>query len=277
MIYLRKKIEKLAEDVDADTQDSEDIAFKQKKMQLLQQKNNAKMQYDRTAQRIDAQILQLYNQSIQKSKQNSNNQNTQNNKTNNDNKESENSEKNESLKYKNYKKLFEGKNHKHDLLANAFANTIKKIELSYILSDIEIYRISRKINDVLNKNKDNTDDILNVLRYEIKKYLLNHNTISLSQSEINKLLDEFEKELKKPKYSEFNYIFNSTFDEITINIDFDTNIDELEADLENEGFDIDEDLDNDILILTNVNKSNIKTLKDILIDYNLLKINRNIF
>lgn len=277
MIYLRKKIEKLAEDVDADTQDSEDITFKQKKMQLLQQKNNAKMQYDRTAQRIDAQILQLYNQSIQKSKQNSNNQNTQNNKTNNDNKESENSEKNESLKYKNYKKLFEGKNHKHDLLANAFANTIKKIELSYILSDIEIYRISRKINDVLNKNKDNTDDILNVLRYEIKKYLLNHNTISLSQSEINKLLDEFEKELKKPKYSEFNYIFNSTFDEITINIDFDTNIDELEADLENEGFDIDEDLDNDILILTNVNKSNIKTLKDILIDYNLLKINRNIF
>lgn len=277
MIYLRKKIEKLAEDVDADTQDSEDIAFKQKKMQLLQQKNNAKMQYDRTAQRIDAQILQLYNQSIQKSKQNSNNQNTQNNKTNNDNKQSENSEKNESLKYKNYKKLFEGKNHKHDLLANAFANTIKKIELSYILSDIEIYRISRKINDVLNKNKDNTDDILNVLRYEIKKYLLNHNTISLSQSEINKLLDEFEKELKKPKYSEFNYIFNSAFDEITINIDFDTNVDELEADLENEGFDIDEDLDNDILILTNVNKSNIKTLKDILIDYNLLKINRNIF
>lgn len=276
MIYLRKKIEKLAEDVDADTQDSEDITFKQKKMQLLQQKNNAKMQYDRTAQRVDTQILQLYNQSIQKSKQNSNNQNTQNNKTNNDNKESEKSEKNESLKYKNYKKLFEGKNHKHDLLANAFANTIKKIELSYILSDIEIYRISRKINDVLNKNKDNTD-ILNVLRYEIKKYLLNHNTISLSQSEINKLLDEFEKELKKPKYSEFNYIFNSTFDEITINIDFDTNIDELEADLENEGFDIDEDLDNDILILTNVNKSNIKALKDILIDYNLLKINRNIF
>ena len=276
MIYLRKKIEKLAEDVDADTQDSEDISFKQKKMQLLQQKNNAKMQYDRTAQRIDAQILQLYNQSIQKSKQNSNNQNTQNNKTNNDNKESENSEKNESLKYKNYKKLFEGKNHKHDLLANAFANTIKKIELSYVLSDIEIYRISRKINDILNKNKDNTD-ILNVLRYEIKKYLLNHNTISLSQSEINKLLDEFEKELKKPKYSEFNYIFNSELDEITINIDFDTNIDELEADLENEGFDIDEDLDDDILILTNVNKSNIKTLKDILIDYNLLKINRNIF
>lgn len=276
MIYLRKKIEKLAEDVDADTQDSEDISFKQKKMQLLQQKNNAKMQYDRTAQRVDTQILQLYNQSIQKSKQNSNNQNTQNNKTNNDNKESEKSEKNESLKYRNYKKLFEGKNHKHDLLANAFANTIKKIELSYVLSDIEIYRISRKINDILNKNKDNTD-ILNVLRYEIKKYLLNHNTISLSQSEINKLLDEFEKELKKPKYSEFNYIFNSTFDEITINIDFDTNIDELEADLENEGFDIDEDLDNDILILTNVNKSNIKTLKDILIDYNLLKINRNIF
>lgn len=276
MIYLRKKIEKLAEDVDADTQDSEDISFKQKKMQLLQQKNNAKMQYDRTAQRIDAQILQLYNQSIQKSKQNSNNQNTQNNKTNNDNKESENSEKNESLKYKNYKRLFEGKNHKHDLLANAFANTIKKIELSYVLSDIEIYRISRKINDILNKNKDNTD-ILNVLRYEIKKYLLNHNTISLSQSEINKLLDEFEKELKKPKYSEFNYIFNSALDKITINIDFDTNIDELEADLENEGFDIDEDLDNDILILTNVNKSNIKTLKDILIDYNLLKINRNIF
>ena len=276
MIYLRKKIEKLAEDVDADTQDSEDISFKQKKMQLLQQKNNAKMQYDRTAQRIDAQILQLYNQSIQKSKQNSNNQNTQNNKTNNDNKESENSEKNESLKYKNYKRLFEGKNHKHDLLANAFANTIKKIELSYVLSDIEIYRISRKINDILNKNKDNTD-ILNVLRYEIKKYLLNHNTISLSQSEINKLLDEFEKELKKPKYSEFNYIFNSALDEITINIDFDTNIDELEADLENEGFDIDEDLDNDILILTNVNESNIKTLKDILIDYNLLKINRNIF
>ena len=72
MIYLRKKIEKLAEDVDADTQDSEDISFKQKKMQLLQQKNNAKMQYDRTAQRIDAQILQFYNQSIQKSKQNSN-------------------------------------------------------------------------------------------------------------------------------------------------------------------------------------------------------------
>lgn len=276
MIYLRKKIEKLAEDVDADTQDSEDISFKQKKMQLLQQKNNAKMQYDRTAQRIDAQILQLYNQSIQKSKQNSNNQNTQNNKTNNDNKESENSEKNESLKYKNYKRLFEGKNHKHDLLANAFANTIKKIELSYVLSDIEIYRISRKINDILNKNKDNTD-ILNVLRYEIKKYLLNHNTISLSQSEINKLLDEFEKELKKPKYSEFNYIFNSALDKITINIDFDTNIDELEADLENEGFDIDEDLDNDILILTNVNKSNTKTLKDILIDYNLLKINRNIF
>lgn len=276
MIYLRKKIEKLAEDVDADTQDSEDISFKQKKMQLLQQKNNAKMQYDRTAQRIDAQILQLYNQSIQKSKQNSNNQNTQNNKTNNDNKESENSEKNESLKYKNYKKLFEGKNHKHDLLANAFANTIKKIELSYVLSDIEIYRISRKINDILNKNKDNTD-ILNVLRYEIKKYLLNHNTISLSQSEINKLLDEFEKELKKPKYSEFNYIFNSALDKITINIDFDTNIDELEADLENEGFDIDEDLDNDILILTNINETNIKTLKDILIDYNLLKINRNIF
>lgn len=276
MIYLRKKIEKLAEDVDADTQDSEDISFKQKKMQLLQQKNNAKMQYDRTAQRIDAQILQLYNQSIQKSKQNSNNQNTQNNKTNNDNKESENSEKNESLKYKNYKRLFEGKNHKHDLLANAFANTIKKIELSYVLSDIEIYRISRKINDILNKNKDNTD-ILNVLRYEIKKYLLNHNTISLSQSEINKLLDEFEKELKKPKYSEFNYIFNSALDKITINIDFDTNIDELEADLENEGFDIDEDLDNDILILTNINETNIKTLKDILIDYNLLKINRNIF
>lgn len=273
MIYLRKPVKQLTEDVDnidKDTQDIVDSDLQKKKAQLLQQKANKKAQFDREMQRIDDQILQLYNQQANKNK---NVQQTQ--QTN----QPQQAQQNESIKIKKINKLFEGRNTKIELLNTAITNVFNNIETSYALSNIEINRLSRKINDTINNNKNNKNNknLLSVVKFEIKKYLLNHNRISLSQSEINNLLDLLENELQKREYNVFSYIFNSNIDSITINMDNNINIDEFEADLADLDFNIDEDLENNQLILTNVDEYNIKQLKRLLKKYNLLKNNYDIF
>lgn len=270
MIYLRKHVKQLTEDVDnidKDTQDIVDYDLQKKKAQLLQQKANKKAQFDREMQRIDDQILQLYNQQANKNK---NIQQTQ--QTN----QPQQAQQNESIKIKKINKLFEGRNTKIELLNTAITNVFNNIETSYSLSNIEINRLSRKINDTINNNKNNKN-LLSIVKFEIKKYLLNHNRISLSQSEINNLLDLLENELQKREYNVFSYIFNSNIDSITINIDNNINIDEFEADLADLDFNIDENLENNQLILTNVDEYNIKQLKRLLKKYNLLKNNYDIF
>ena len=244
--------------IDNDTQEITDQNLQQKKAQLLQQKANAKEQYDRTCQRIDSQIIQLYNQQATINKQNS--------------LKKQNNQQNESV---NYSIINEGKNSNHELLAKAILNATSDLDMSYSLSNIEINRLSRKINDVIKRHK-NDDNALSEIEYEIKKYLINHNRICLSQSEINSFINSLEIELKHKDYAQFSNIFNQHND-IKIKFTDDTNIDELEAELTDLDFDVIEDLDNNTLTLSNVDDYNLKSLKSVLKFYDLLKNNEDLF
>lgn len=253
-----KNISEDTNSIDNDTQEITDQNLQQKKAQLLQQKANAKEQYDRTCQRIDAQIIQLYNQQASINKQNA--------------AKKQNNQQNESVKYH---KINEGKNSNHELLSLAISNAINGLDISYSLSNVEINRLSRKINDVIKQHK-NDNNALSEIEYEIKKYLINHNRICLSQSEINMFIDSLEKELKSKEYKKFSKIFND-HDDVVIKFTNDTNIDELKADLIDLNFNITEDLDNNELILSNVDDYNIKSLKRILKFHNLLENNDDLF
>lgn len=117
----------------------------------------------------------------------------------------------ESVKYKvirSNKKLFEGTT-KRSLLEDAITNCLSfdSDVFSYELSKDEIRRLARKINDYLSENKE--DEVLwEDVRYVIKNYILKHNSISWSQSEINEFNDRLEEELNNEIYDkEFSKYF----------------------------------------------------------------------
>ncbi len=271
MVSLSRKVNNATVNEDNDaTQNITSPELVQKLAQLQKQKNDAKKRYDQEVQRLDDNIAQLMQQQAQINAQ----QQNQNNQQNNQNTNQQNNQQNESINYSFRNRLFEGKNTKHDLLAKAIQSSM--INFSYILSNDEIKRLARKINDYLNSHKGE-DDLWNSVRIDVKIYLLNHNKISLSQSEINSFLDYLEDELQKREYDVFSYLFDDKTDEIVIEFDDDTNVDELEADLADLDFDVDEDLDNNKLILTNIDSYNLRKLKSVLRSYDLLKINYDIF
>lgn len=116
---------------------------------------------------------------------------------------------NESIKHnKQLKKIFESET-KKNLLVDAITNILvdNKEDFSYELSKDEIRRVARKINDYLSEHKKE-DIIWEDVRYVIKNYLIKHNTISFSQSEINLLNDLLEDYLiDNEEYKEFSKYF----------------------------------------------------------------------
>lgn len=93
-------------------------------------------------------------------------------------------------------RLFESAS-KKSLLNDAISNVLELNAeyFSYDLSKDEIRRMARKINDFLTENKDNEITWVDDVRPMIKNYVLKHNTISWSQSEINDFNDLLEDEL----------------------------------------------------------------------------------
>ena len=186
----------------------------------------------------------------------------------------------ESVKFSFNNQLFEGKNMKHDLLSEAISNVLNDINISYSFQTNEIKRLARKITDLFNANGS---DKWEEFRIKIKDYLLKQSKISLSQREINTLLDALKDELQNPIYEIFSQMFDKAIIEdveenIIIYFDDDTNIDELENEITDAGINIiDENFENNSLTLENVSIEQMKQLKLILNDYFLDEINLDIF
>ena len=116
---------------------------------------------------------------------------------------------NESFKVKkNSKRLFEGEAKKSllvDALTDILTNNVE--DFSYDLSKDEIRRVARKVNDYLTEHK-NDNIVWEDIRMVIKNYLIKHNSISFSHSEINLLNDLLEDYiLNNDEYKEFNKYF----------------------------------------------------------------------
>lgn len=157
--------------------------------------NKKQEDYNKQIKNIEDKLAQLMKKQEEISK-NSNQQPTQ---------------QTESIKYKvirSNKKLFEGTT-KRSLLEDAITNCLSfdSDVFSYELSKDEIRRLARKINDYLSENKE--DEVLwEDVRYVIKNYILKHNSISWSQSEINEFNDRLEEELNNEIYDkEFSKYF----------------------------------------------------------------------
>lgn len=157
--------------------------------------NKKQEDYNKQMKDIEGKLAQLMKKQEEISK-NSNQQPTQ---------------QTESVKYKiirSNKKLFEGTT-KRSLLEDAITNCLSfdSDVFSYELSKDEIRRLARKINDYLSENKDK-EVFWGDVRYVIKNYILKHNSISWSQSEINEFNDRLEEELNKEIYDkEFSKYF----------------------------------------------------------------------
>ena len=240
--------------------DNELAGLDQRKIQLQNQINSIE------TQRIN--IIKKYASAIQNAEKNS--VNVQNAQNNNQTQQNQNNV-TESIKIKFNNLLFEGKNIKHDLLSEAINDVLSTYNFSYTLSNAEIKRFARKFNDIFNENKD---EDWQTLRIKIKDYLLKHSKVSLSQIEINEFLDALEDVLSNDrKYGVFETLFTNT-DEIYIEFNDDTDIDELENEIADINIDIiDEDLENNILTISNVSASKLKELNKILSYYNLPEIN----
>lgn len=162
---------------------------KQEEFNKAQEEFNKKQeQYNKDMKNINDKFAQLLKQQATISK----------------NKQSQ----NENIKYKG-NKIFESQN-KKDLLIDIITKVLKNKEydFSYELSEDEIRRLSRKIYDYLNENKDKEIKWNKDVRYVIKNYILNHNLISWSQTEINTFNDELYDEIKnneiyKDKFKEY--------------------------------------------------------------------------
>lgn len=103
--------------------------------------------------------------------------------------------------------LFEGVT-KKSLLVDAITKVLSDNaeDFSYDLSSDEIRRMARKINDFLTDNKNEDIFWSEDVRHMIKNYVLKHNTISWSQSEINLFNYLLEEELLNDE------IYNEQFD-----------------------------------------------------------------
>lgn len=259
MITLRRKCNKILEnDIENDVIEIKDSNLLQMKNNIIKQKIAAKDEYDKKIKKFNDQLLQLsqkqeqLNIQAEKAQQinNSSNQSQQEN-------------------------VNEGKNHKHEILSAIIRKVNNDLDLSYSLSENEISRMARKIVDVINANRNN-NNLLNDIHYELKKYCLNHNKISLSQSELNKFLNEFEKNASESNYNIISNIFKNIQNKIYF--DDDTNIDELEAELQYLNIDvIDEDLYNNELTIEFPKNYNKNEFKELLNDLNLLKNNSHLF
>lgn len=155
--------------------------------------NKAQEEYNKKMKVINDNFAQLMKKQEQLAKQNSSNQQT------------------ESVKVKMTNRvLFEGVS-KKNLLIDAINIALGEIEndFSYNLSSDEIRKMARKINDYLTENKDE-DIIWEDVRYVIKNYIIKHNTISLSHSEINIFNDALEDVLSTNE--EFKKEFSKYFE-----------------------------------------------------------------
>lgn len=261
MITLRRKHTRINEYNEATSTVVEitDPALLQKKTAIEKQKLQLKTTYVNAVNRLDAQLIQL---GKQQSQLNAKNNSQKSNTETNDNENKQNADVNE------------GKNHKHEILSSIIKKVNNDLDLSYSLSDDEIFRMARKLVDIINENK-NTNNLVDIIRYELKKYCLNHNKISLSQSELNKFLNEFEKLAAASNYNVISNIFNNMENKIYFNDD--TNVDELEAELLYLDIDvIDEDLNKNVLTVEFPKKYSKHELRELLSDFNIMKNNSHL-
>lgn len=266
MILLKRSKSKILENnVENDIVELKDSSLIQMKNNIIKQKIAAKDEYNRKIKRFDDQLLQLSRK--QEEINIKNNQNKDNIKQNSNIENDSSANQSEQMN--------EGKNYKHELLCTLIKKVNNNLDLSYSLSDSDIFKMARKVIDTINKYK-NDNDVVNKLKYELKKYCLNHNKISLSQSEINTFLNELENVIINSNYNPLSNIFKNINNTIFFNID--TNIDELESELTYIDIIItDEDLQNNKLVVKFPKRYNKNELKNILSDFDILKNNLHLF
>ena len=245
MVLVKKRISKVNEqDEQQSTVSLSNPELVQMHAQAQQKKANAKKAWDNACQEYENTVAQLLAKQAELNKQKAQTNNNQNMQEN----------------------VNEGVNTKHLIIGEIIATVLKNIEVSYILSDKDIQRLSRKINDYFNSHKDDFE--LADFRIMIKRYFLGHSSINLAQREINEFTDEFINEISKKKYDKFSkYFADSSKSSYEVDLNDIENIDEFEGDLEDAGFEFDEDLDNNVLIITNKNKINNKRLHELIIQH----------
>lgn len=176
---------------------------------------------------------------------------------------------NQAIAGKKNESVNEGVNGKHSILQDIIMQCVKSLDLSYSLDISDASRLARKINDFVNSNKE-SNTLYDDVKMTIKNYFRHHNKISLLNSEINAFTDEFMNRLHNKNIPQFAKIFDR-IDDIVITFNSNTNVDELENELSDLGFIIDEDYDNMKLILTNVDSYNYNELQNVIDRYNLRK------
>lgn len=176
---------------------------------------------------------------------------------------------NQAITGKKNESVNEGVNGKHLLLQDIIMQCVRSLDLSYSLDMSDASRLARKINDFINSNKG-SNKLYDDVKMTIKNYFKHHNKISLLNSEINRFTDEFMKKLHDRQIPQFKKIFD-TISDIVVTYNANTNVDELENELVDLGFDIDEDHNNMKLILSNVDSYNYNELQNIIDRYNLRK------
>ena len=176
---------------------------------------------------------------------------------------------NQAIAGKKNESVNEGVNGKHLLLQDIIMQCVGMLNLSYSLDRSDASRLARKINDFINSNKG-SNNLYDDIKMTIKNYFRRHTKISLLNSEINQFTDKFMDILHNKNVPQFKRIFD-TIENVVISFNADTNIDELENELSDLGFDIDEDYNNRKLILSNVDSYNYDELQNIIDAYNLRK------
>lgn len=176
---------------------------------------------------------------------------------------------NQAIAGKKNESVNEGVNGKHLLLQDIIMQCVSILNLSYSLDRSDASRLARKINDFINSNKG-SNNLYDDIKMTIKNYFRRHTKISLLNSEINQFTDKFMDILHNKNVPQFKRIFD-TIENVVISFNADTNIDELENELSDLGFDIDEDYNNRKLILSNVDSYNYDELQNIIDAYNLRK------
>ena len=235
MVLLRRKTIKVNEDNNQDTAvtitDHELI-----QLQALAQKKkaDAKKQYDAACQEYENVVAQLMSKQAEINKQKAAQQ--QNN-----------------VPFNTQESVNEGVNTKHIIIGEIISKNLKNRDYSYILSDTEITRIARKINDYFNAHKSDFD--IDAFKLNIKNYFLNHSKINFSRKETSDFVDDLILELSSNDYKQFNDFFkNIEKEEYVIQLDDIDDVDEFENDLTDNGFDFDEDLEENTLIIKNKSK-----------------------
>lgn len=188
---------------------SQSIQLHNEKQKIQDIFNKAQEEYNKAQENYNKQ-MKIINDKLAQIMKNQESLSKNSNTSNNSNQQPQNNQtttQQESLISRTSKryKLFENES-KKNLLVDAISDILDSNSdiFSYELSSDEIRRMARKINDYLNEHKK--EDLIwsEDVRYMIKNYILKHNTISWSQSEINDFNNLLEEELLTNYEEEFS-------------------------------------------------------------------------